>query len=76
MIFVVCVCVCVCVCVLWVCCGCIVCVCVGTNISPLESFISFHDNLLVFFESFLMVYRVPLFPLLFPIVWKLDPVVS
>lgn len=48
----------------------------GSNVSPLESFISFHENLLLFFETFLAVYRVPLFSLLYPVLWKLEPVVS
>ena len=44
--------------------------------SPLESFISFHEHLLSFFESFLMVYHVPLFSLVYPVLWKLEPMVS
>ena len=48
----------------------------GSTGTSLEAFISFHENLLSFFEDFVVHCRVPLLPLLQPILWKMSVQVS
>ena len=41
--------------------------------SKLENYISFHESLLGFYETFVVVYRVPVFSLLWSLLRQLEP---
>ena len=44
--------------------------------TKLDNYISFHESLLGFYESFVVVYRVPVFSLLWPLLRQLEPQVT
>ena len=45
----------------------------SVNATKLDNYISFHENLLGFYESFVVVYRIPIFSLLWPLLRQLQP---
>ena len=48
----------------------------STASNKLDNYLSFHESLLGFYETFVMVYRVPVFSLLWPLLRQLEPQVS